>query len=251
MQIHHFKFLNCFLSLNKSICMFLTLMRFLLRRRTSFLRVGAHHHFLPLFRRIFTPFEEPQKAELFGSWISQVEVELVSKELRDGIARLQNLGCQVIGLTNMVPGAGECGTIKSMEDFRYNELKVRGIDFSANASLKNLELDFKMKNGRAPKLENSILYARPYTKGEVLKRYLELCGDAFEKIWFVDNNRRNVDNVAGYMTEYRIPYTGIHYLDKKFSEEEYSPKLGRFQFAYFERTGKWLNDEEAIKQSIR
>lgn len=217
----------------------------LITLQDTFLRPVAADVCNPTLFGIFRPLSDPKNTELFGEWISQVKVELVSEELVEGISQLQCRGCQVIALTSMIPGAGACGKIPSMEDFRFNELYERGIDFRVNFNLKDIELDFPMKNGRTPCLKDGILYARPYTKGEVLQRLLDRSGITPKRVWFIDNDPKHVTSVSEAMQKSRIPFTGIQYLDNKFSEEQYDLKLGEFQFEHFKATKIWLNDEQA------
>ncbi len=198
-----------------------------------------------IFYKTFYPITDPEKLKLYGEWISQVQVELVSEKLVTGISELQNRDCRVMALTRMIPGAGACGKIPLMEDFRFNELKVRGIDFRQHFGEKKIELDLPIKNNRIPLFKDGILYALPYTKGEVLKSFLDKVKLHPRKIWFVDNSRKSIDSVTKCATDRGIPYTGIQYLDRKFSEAKYDQEFGEFQYQYFIEKKIWLNDQQA------
>jgi hypothetical protein len=217
----------------------------LITLKDRFLRINATPISDPIFFSIFTPFTDPDKLKLFGEWISQVEVELISDKLRDAIVDLKARGCMLMGLTSMIPGAGSAGKIPFMEDFRFNELKVRGIDFRGSFNFDRLEIDLPEKNGRKPLFKDAILYARPYSKGTVFKTFLVQQAIVPRKIWFIDNDQKHVDDVLETAKELKIPYVGIQYLDAKFATEEFDVGLGKFQFEHFQKTQIWLNDEQA------
>lgn len=218
----------------------------LITLKDRFLRPKADEFCHPIFREIFYPLTEPEKLIKYGEWISQVKVELLTQKLAEGIRELQNRHIKVIALTRMIPGAGPCGKIPLMEDFRFQELKDKGIDFSDSLEEKRIELDFEMKENLIPLFKEGILYARPYSKGEVLGNFLKKITFSPQKIWFVDDSQYNVDSVQNVTRELNIPFVGIKYFDRKFNEEEFDLSLGQFQFQHFKETGIWLSDEKAL-----
>jgi hypothetical protein len=209
------------------------------------LRPKALDFSVPLYTSLFFPLTDPEKVHLFGEWVSQVEVELISDELRDVIPKLKERGCMIMGLTSMVPGPGVCGKIPFMEDFRFHQLHNRGIDFRGSFNMDRLEIDLPEKEGRKPLFKDAILYARPYKKGEVLKSFLQQHGSTPPKIWFIDNDKKNVDDLFYFCRKSNIPYVGIEYLDEKFDSDVVDVSLGKFQFDYFKETKIWLNDAQA------
>lgn len=223
----------------------------LITPKDRFLRPCAAEHSDPFFLKTFYPLSDQHKLRLFGEWISQVEVDIVNQKLVDALRGIQNKGVRTMGLTRMIPGPGRCGKIPSMEDFRYFELKARGIDFSQSFSIDRIELDFTPKEGRTPLFKDGILYALPYAKGEVLKSFLKQTDYHPRKILFVDNDQYQVDDVAESISALSIPYIGIQYLDKLLVEEAFDQQLGEFQFQYFEKTEIWLSDSAAREKMKR
>lgn len=199
----------------------------------------------PVFDRLFFPTSDEEKTELFGHWIHQIEIEVVHPKIVEGIWELQKKGHKTIALTLMLPGPGPCGPIAFMEDFRFQELKTRGFDFSSSFEVDFLELSLDPRYGRVPLFKKGILFSYPYSKGDTLGTFLDQIDFAPSKIWFVDNDQRNIDSVAKIAKAKNIPYAGIRYLDQKFEDEDYDEKLGLFQYGHFERTGIWLDDASA------
>ncbi|MBS0625154.1 MAG: DUF2608 domain-containing protein [Verrucomicrobia bacterium] len=213
--------------------------------KDKILRPNAGRVCYPVFDRLFFPTSDEEKTELFGHWIHQIEVEVVHPKIVEGIWDLQEKGHKIITLTLMLPGPGPCGPIGSMEDFRFHELKERGFDFSGSLEVESLKLSLDPKHGRVPLFKNGILFSYPYPKGPSLGTFLEQIDFVPSKIWFVDNDQRNVDSVAKMAQAKNIPYVGIRYLDQKFEQEDFDEEIGLFQYDHFERTKIWLDDASA------
>lgn len=215
----------------------------LITLKDRFLRPCGCEFADPIIINLFIPFSDTQKLNLFGEWISQVEVEVISQRLIDGIKEIQKKA-RVIALTRMMPGPGPCGKISLMEDLRFKELLACGIDFRNSFNIERMELGFPPKFGRVPLFKDGILYALPYNKGEVLEAFIDRTGTP-KKVWFTDNDQNQVDDTAKSMLKKKIPYEGIQYLDQSLIDEEFDRQLGEFQFHHFTQTGVWLNDKSA------
>lgn len=210
-----------------------------------FLKPAADDLCFPIFKEIFYPLHDPENTALYGEMISQTTSSAVDEKIFDTIRMLQRKGCQMMCLTSLIPGAGPCGRIRSMEERRYNELVEYGVDFKGHFDFHNLELELPEKNGRRPVFRNGILYARPHGKGEVLDAFLKKSGIRPNKIWFIDDNKLNVDRVKACAEKNHIPYVGIHYLHHRSRDSSFDYNLGKFQFEYFAATQIWLNDQQA------
>lgn len=209
------------------------------------LRPCSSEHFDRIFPKFFvtpTGFD----TRLYGEWITQVKVEVVNPKLVHDYQSIQQRGIKTIALTKMIPGAGPCGKVSAMEDLRENELKEIGIDFSKSFPIPQWKLPLEpSKKGRVSLFKAGILYANPHTKDVVLETFIQHIGFLPKKIWFLDNDKKQVDIVAAAVSRLGFPFVGIHYLDQKLADEECDPEIGEFQFEHFAKTEKWLDDQAA------
>jgi hypothetical protein len=211
----------------------------------AFLRPVAWEHSYSVYTQAFTKPDGKFDHDLYSKWIRQVEVKPVNEKLPEAIKGFQNQGTRTIALTRMVPGAGPCGEVSAMEDFRFAELSNVGIDFSSACNFDYREFHFEAVNGRVPLYKKGIIYARPYKKDEVLPEFLRTLDFVPKKVWYIDNDKREVENLSHSMNKEGVPFVGIHYLDESLINRPYDLKVGLFQFEYFKRCSVWLNDLSA------
>lgn len=203
------------------------------------------------FYEIFYPLEDPEKTALFGEFISQAKVVLLDPKTPEYVQSIQSKS-KVIGLTRMIPGAGTCGKIKSMEEFRHNELKVLGIDFGNSfpetpfIDLSASDKDYDEKDRKAI-FKQDIIYAYPHGKDKALGLFLDKIGFYPDQVIFVDDQLKNLTKVAEEMEKSGIPFIGIHYQDESLSKETFDKELGKFQYDYFIKNKIWLSDAQARK----
>jgi FMN phosphatase YigB (HAD superfamily) len=129
------------------------------------------------------------------------------------------------------------------------ELNINGIDFSNNHLVEaNKTLDFSLNDG---KRTDRVTYFRGLVmssgldKGKVLRQVLSRIGKSYKSIYFVDDSRRNINNMVNEWKNDDSRFSIYHYtkVDKTVSVEEIAEsdqakKLfdGFLKSAYFDRS---------------
>jgi len=138
------------------------------------------------------------------------------------------------------PGA-KVGKVESFIDWRIDELKRFGFDFSGSFSdiqpftlPKDPELEF------SPVYKSGVLITSLHDKGSVLLNFLHEIQWKGKKIIFIDDQFSNIQSVVQSLEALNIEVIGIHYtaardLPCELNEEESFSKL-----SHFLKSGEWL-----------
>jgi len=223
--------------------------------KDKFLRPSAYIYNEDMYDKIFFPLTDPDKCLKYSHFITQAETDVVHERVPTVIKNLQNRQIKVLGLTSMIPGAGKCGIIKSMEDFRRKELLKCGIDLKNEFLPKKIVLDFEKKEGRVPMYKDGIMYASPYSKGNVLTEMMlkHMTHLDIKKIYFVDDYDKQIKDIFNTCHKLGVECVCIHYDDKEINYEKFDINFGMYQFDYFVKNNKWLDDSyyDEYKKTIR
>lgn len=173
------------------------------------------------------------------------KVALVEPKILEFIRRAQAKGAKIIALTHA--GAGSYGAIQSFADWRINELKSLGIDFSD--SFQDFFREFKELKGKfgSPVFKQGILFTGKVDKGTVLGAFLHSVSFCPRKIVFVDDRLENVKSVERFCQDKKISdYQVVEYTAiKSRSFKPLNEKRARFQVSTLLELGQWLSDQEA------
>lgn len=179
----------------------------------------------------------------------QYQKSLVDPNIKEIFELLKDKDIKFIALT--AAPTGKLGQIQSLEDWRIEDLKKFGFDFSHSfpeilpttftnlPSLKNPKQFCAYKEG--------ILFTCDVPKGEVLKAFLSLTKHQFKKIIFVDDLRKNLDSVEKVCAELGIAYHGFEYTAVQASTTPLNKERIQVQINTLLEKGKWLTDTEAEK----
>ncbi len=142
----------------------------------------------------------------------EVEVQPVDQKLIEAIKRFQEREIVVMGLTHrqlfIVPE-----TLRQIESL--------GIDLLVSAPSKE-ELTFEAN--QPARYTQGVLFVDDFnTKDEVFRLFMERIGVKPEKVVFIDDKRKNVEELAQAMEEEGIEYVGVHYTAVANGEPIYSP----------------------------
>lgn len=174
---------------------------------------------------------------------SYVPIEPITVET---IKKLQKRGIKVIALTAC--RAGRRGDIPALQQWRFDELKKLGIDFSDAFSFKEKWFDeLPLNEGYHPMYYQGILMAT-YTipKGRVLASFLDYCGWVPKKILFFDDRKDYVESVVQAMRERGISCRGYWYCAAIHQKAKLNRSLVQVQFDYLMQHGKMISEQEAV-----
>lgn len=177
----------------------------------------------------------------------------VDVKIKDIISQLQSKAIKVLALTNCFTGS--FGKIKSMEDWRYNELKKHGYHFDLSwqalkpknfTELEKTGKGLSAKSSSMPVFKSGIVFTSAVSKGQALKAFLQYAGIAPKKIIFVDDKRKHLESVEEIAKSHDIPFIGIEYTAA--SDIPASPlneKRADLQYKVLEKEKRWISDSEA------
>ena len=146
---------------------------------------------------------------------------------------LQNRGVVVMGFTHRQPKAAET-TLRQVRslgfDFRITAPFIDGIEIPA----------------KTPACySQGILFAGDYNKKiDILNPFLSLIQMKPKKIVFIDDKRKNVDELEA-LTGQGIEYIGVHYTAISHRPPTYVPELAQIQRKFFLDT--LLSNDEAMQ----
>jgi len=199
-------------------------------------------------RRKYLYVLEPERRE----WLQSItalegEEELMDSKFPPLIKRMQNANIPVIGFTALE--TGKYGKIANLEDWRLNQLKKFGIDFtSAFQDQKIIILTESVThNGHYPLFKNGILLTNRLMKGEVFTDFLRKIGWKPNKILFMDDSIDQLKSVESAANVLSIEFIGFHYIAAEATPCDFDQEIGEFQFRNLVEKGQWLTDVEAKK----
>jgi len=149
---------KCLYSDNQEFLVLMDVDETMITMKDKFLRPSASYAMKQLFNNIFKPITNPDNQIKLSKYIKQTEVILMDPTVPDIIKTLQERGVKVLGFTRMIPGAGKCGEIDSMEDNRRDELLNLGIDLRNDFLPDPFVIDLIEKDGRRPFYKDGIIY---------------------------------------------------------------------------------------------
>ncbi len=187
-----------------------------------------------LENRDLVPEGKYPKGYLRARILSQMEFIEVDPHFQDLIATLKNRKIKTVAFTRM--NTGPYGPIPSMEDWRFNQLKQIGYDFT-----------FSFPELQLPMFKQGILYANKQDKGPVLLEFLDHIPKP-TKIIFIDDRLDYLQSVETSLAGTGIEFTGFHYTAVEMSLEPADEAIVARQLYYLAKTSNWLSDEQASKQ---
>lgn len=168
------------------------------------------------------------------------------------IKTLQDKQIPTIAITT-VP-ASKLGIIENLADWRIEELKRFGFDFS-KAFPKTAFIDFPKQKEKEfkPLFKSGILFTSKHSKGDILKQFLQTIHFHPNKVILVDDRVEHLESVEKVLNDMGIDFFGFHYTAAEKREGSIDEELAKFQFDYVVENAKWLSDEQArlLKEEIK
>lgn len=181
---------------------------------------------------------------LLSQTLIQAKSSLVDEKSLQLIKCLQEKKIRTIALT--AAPAGKLGVIDSMADWRIDELKNFGFDFTAAfPKIQFLEFPKRVDKKFHPIFKSGILFSSKHPKGDILKQFLKVVHWMPSKVVFIDDRLEYLQSVANVMKEMGINFTGFHYVAAEKLPCELDEGLAEYQFKYLADHAKWLSDGDA------
>lgn len=159
------------------------------------------------------------------------------------IKQLQHRKIPAIAFT-AAPG-GKLGRIHSMADWRIDQLKKFGFDFSQ--AFPNLYLEFPKQCDKQypPLFKSGVLFSSRHPKGPVLSQFLKRIHLRPTIVVLIDDKIENLETTQCALDEMGIEFIGFYYTAAEKLPCYLDEKIAEFQFCYLVENGVWLSDEEA------
>ncbi|PIS00703.1 MAG: hypothetical protein COT84_06125 [Chlamydiae bacterium CG10_big_fil_rev_8_21_14_0_10_35_9] len=187
--------------------------------------------------------ESGNKRYIFREILMHAEHSLLDNGLPSFVEKLQKKGIPTIAFT-AAPG-GKIGEVDSFIDWRIDELKKFGFDFShsfPDTQLLNLPKDEDKEF--PPVYKSGVLITSLHDKGPVLTNFFAQLGWTPKKVIFIDDQESNIESVAssldGQVQTIGIEFTGAADLPSKVDES-----VGKYQVDHFQETGEWISQNQA------
>jgi len=179
--------------------------------------------------------------------ISKATSSLIDDKFPSFVKDLQNNSIPTIAFT--AAPTGELGVIKDMTDWRVNELKKFGFDFTS-AFPKKSYLEFAKKDNMkyVPVFKSGVLFTAWHSKGDVLREFLRTIDWRPTKIILIDDRMKYLESVETTLNQMGIDFIGFHYTAAEKVPTKLDEALGEFQFQYLAENGEWLSDKEAKRK---
>lgn len=189
---------------------------------------------------------QDQKELFVSELFIQRKAELVDTKILDIMQSLQSNNIPSIALTCCF--VGSLGKIKSVANWRINELAKLGVNFNFNfCHLDKIKLNTLPKVGKYyPLYKQGILFCLQSNKGQVLRTFLEKINWVPTKVVFIDDKINNLQSVQEELKIKNIQYIGLHYTGALSLPREIDTKLVKFQYEYLMEHGEWLTDQKAL-----
>ncbi len=183
-----------------------------------------------------------------GMVLLSSESMLVDEKMPSLVKNLQNRGVKTLVLTKMDPGP--CGKIKSLIDWRVNDLKRLGLDFSKSFINLNKKELVELSKENAPVYDKGILATGTASKGETLAAFLRYADLNPKKVIFIDDKKKQIDSVKEAMEKLKIQFVGINYTGEKNVkfDRPFSKQRLEYQFKIFQEQGRYLSDAKADEE---
>jgi hypothetical protein len=197
----------------------------------------------------------PHFEERISQWRMSRKAQLVDPQWPHLIEGWKKKGISVYGLTQM--DTGPSGSMKRIEDWRYNELNTLGIHFTPEYEGVKDRVVFRgqSKPSQAGLVTPAMFYhgifmTGAFSKGEIVRFVLEQKKP--KRIVLVDDRESHVRDVEKVCQTYGVPFTGIVFRGTEcIQRPAMSDQLAQKVIEYQKKgivEGKWVEDEEALKQ---
>lgn len=196
--------------------------------------------------------KDEQASLLMSIILSTSNYRLMEENIDQILNDLTNCSSNIIALTSC--RTGEFGQIENVEKWKNNLLKEYGIEFSDHNFdflngfvFEELLTDAQKKqNIRYPIFIGGVIYTgKSVNKGPLLKSFLTKAKFSPKKIIFIDDQKRNLEDVGKALQDTNIEFTFLYYKPKE--EIIIDDKLIEIQKKILLDQKRWVSDTEALE----
>lgn len=210
--------------------------------KDKILRPAGEKYLYNLTASFGKSLNEDQHKELRSITMLQREIAHTDPSIPALFQKMQKKCIASIALTAMP--SGKYGLIPSMEEWRGEELKRSGIDFTLHSPIQ-ADINFEEFGEHNPLIfYKGMLCSSDHPKGLALKAFLQKTDIKPSKIIFVEDKRNNLDSVEEEIKKMAISYKGFHYVGALKFDEEVNEEVAKFQLHYLLKNKKWLSDDQ-------
>lgn len=162
------------------------------------------------------------------------KVQIVESGSDQIVAKMQGQGIPIMGLTTQG---------LALATRTVNQLRSLHFDLSRTAPSQE---DCYFQNGKGVLYRNGILFTSGTDKGAALVRFLDLIGYLPQRVVFINDKQKHLQNVEEALKKRGVLFTGLRY---SFSDERiasFRPEIAEIQLRY-SSFGRILSDAEAEK----
>lgn len=165
--------------------------------------------------------------DFYPNWIKTqpiCSVKALEDDFVPGLIALQNRGITVMGLTHRQPLVAQA-TVRQVASL--------GVDFINTAPSKD---SFSVAATTPTIYLQGILFVGDYNKkSDVFIPFLSLVGKTPRKVVFIDDKRKNVEELEQTLSKYGIEYVGIYYTAIEYAKPVYSRELAKYQYQFLDK----------------
>jgi len=195
-------------------------------------------------KRLKASYTKEQLKHLWSAVFTKRRVQPVDPRILKVIKDLQKRHIPTIALTGW--WTGQYGKISHIEEIRFKDLEQVGVSFAHSSPFKH-EMTFpklKTEDG-IPLVKSGVIFTALADKGTVLKQALQHSPLSFQRIVFVDDDLKNLDDVEKICHALGVEFQGIHYTASKLIPiPEFSAEKEALRFKILETEQQWLTDGE-------
>lgn len=163
----------------------------------------------------------------YPGWIKTQQVcsvKPLEEDFVPSLIRLQSQGITVMGLTHRQPSVAQ-STVRQVASL--------GFDFITTAPSKD---SFVVPADSPTLYLQGILFVSDYNKkGDVFMPFLSKINKSPKKVVFIDDKRKNVEELEQTLAKYKIEYVGIYYTAIEHAKPVYSRELAEYQYKFLDK----------------
>jgi len=183
----------------------------------------------------------PNVETILSHWRLQRKVTLVSEKWPSFIERLKK-NYSVYALTKLE--TGKVGAIPSMEKWRYEELKEKGITFTL--SCPGISEGVLVENSSAPypaTFYKGIFITGSFNKSDVLAAFIKT--QRPPQVVLIDDRLEFLEDAIEECNRQSLHFLGILFRGVDLIPGDPDPKIATFQHQYLLDHAQWIEDDQA------
>jgi hypothetical protein len=174
----------------------------------------------------------PSYAEVIGQWRLQRKVQLTDQKWPQIMKNIiHELSCPLYGLTQVE--TGPLGPIKSMEQWRMNELNALGIHFSITPSIEHISPDQKKS------CYQGCIMTGIQTKSEAITGLFNW--QMYHNVIMIDDRKAHLESLKNFFSKKNIFFWGFQWIVPLIQSNPSLDQKAKKQKQSLVDTLKWLD----------